>query len=198
MYRYFNKIGWDYVDIEELEYRENMRLEDLLLLENSYLLDVVRIDPNCLNCNIAYIPEDKRIEWERNMNKKWYQDNIEHAKKIRKEWNNKDRQNNPEKYKQISKEQYQKNREEILKKKKEERQGEDGDKIRERERQRLQGENGDKIRETRRIYEKSIREKTRTLCECGSYYDNKSKRRHMRCKKHIRFVEEKEKHIIKL
>ena len=177
MYRHFNPIGWDNIYIEELQHEQDITLEDLLLLENSYLIDVVRIDPDCLNSNIAYIPEDKRKEWESNMNKKWYLNNIEYSRKRNIEWHKKDRDKNPEKYKERSKKQYQRERETILEKKKEERQGEKGDQIRERQ----------------KITDRARRARTRVKCDCGGSYDCSSKKDHFNSEIHKRFVEGTEK-----
>ncbi len=176
-HRHFNEIDWDNVVIEELEQREDIRLEDLLLLENSYLKDIVAIDPNCLNRNIAYVPEDQRIEWEKEINRRWYVNNREYALNRNSEWNKANYKANPEKYQKKNKERYQENREDILKEKKEARQGEGGDAIREKDRKR------DKARGAR----------THVDCECGGSYNAKTKASHLESQIHMRFITGEEK-----
>ena len=172
MYRHFNQLDWNKVEIHmELDPYEVLTDEELLLLEDEHLKEFLNIDPNCLNKNRPIILPNERAEWTPIRNHNWYmkhrEQHLAKSHECRQRW----RAENPELAKQRDREQYEKHKEKTLQHLKEKRQGEQGDDLRTKQRE----------------YEKSRREATKQTCEiCGGTYDCKTKKGHFKSVKHQR------------
>lgn len=172
MHRYFNEVGWDRAVIRELESYKNILVRDLLLEENEWLVGCDYLtDENCLNKNIAIRPKDDKelSEHIKVTNARYYETHKEQCNKKTIECMRRKRAADLEGTRTKDREKYHDNREDILKRLKDKREGDEGNALRERQRK----------------AEKKRREETTTECEvCGGTYDCKTKKGHELTKQH--------------